>query len=765
MKTPLPRVLALALGLTFGAAASLHAAPYQMESLGRGVVALRTSGADVYVGWRQLGLDPSGVSYNVYRSANGAAAVKLNASPITNSTNFVDTTSTASSTNIYTVRPVLNGVEQTASAGFTLPANSTATGYLRVPLMQPAGGTTPSGEAYTYSPNDCSVGDLDGDGEYELVVKWDPSNSKDNSQSGYTGNVYLDAYRLNGTRLWRIDLGRNIRAGAHYTQFQVYDLDGDGRAEVAAKTAPGTVSGTGQNVLMGSDSASADYRNSSGYILSGPEYLTIFNGQTGAALATAAYVVPRGTVSAWGDSYGNRVDRFLSGIAYLDGTRPSLIMARGYYTRAAIAAWDYRNGQLTQRWLFDTGNSTSGSLAGYRGQGAHSLSIADVDADGRHEIVYGACVIDDNGAAKHTTGLGHGDALHVSDLNPSRAGLEIFMPHESPGSNGGIGSSLRDANTGARLWTTSASGDVGRGCTGDIDSRYAGYEMWASNNSNLYSASGTVIASSKPGPTNFMIWWDTDLKREFLDNVTISKWNETAFNTSTLLAASGVASNNSTKATPNLSGDILGDWREELILRETGNTALRIYVSTSVATNRLYTLMHDAQYRVAIAWQNVGYNQPPHPSFYLGSGMSAQPAATITYVGGTTPPPSSDTYQAESGTVAGGTTIDSNNAGFNGTGFANFPTTGGSLTFSNVDGNGGGTKAIQIRYALGITSSRTGNLIVNGSTTSITFQPTGAWTTWNTLAVNITLNNNSTNSIQFATTGGDLGNIDQITVP
>ncbi|WP_175414747.1 rhamnogalacturonan lyase [Nibricoccus aquaticus] len=766
MNTPRTTLLALAaFGLSLGSAAPLAAAPYQMENLGRGVVALRTSGTDVYIGWRHLGLDPSGIGYNVYRSANGATAVKLNASPITASTNFVDTTSTASATNVYTVRPVISGVEQTASAGFTLPANSTATGYLRVPLMQPAGGTTPSGEAYTYSPNDTSVGDLDGDGEYELVVKWDPSNSKDNSQSGYTGNVYLDAYRLNGTRLWRIDLGRNIRAGAHYTQFQVYDLDGDGRAEVACKTAPGTVSGTGQNVLMGSDSASADYRNSSGYILSGPEYLTIFNGQTGAALATAAYVVPRGTVGNWGDTYGNRVDRFLSGVAYLDGNRPSLIMCRGYYTRAAIAAWDYRNGALTQRWTFDTGDSTTGSLAAYRGQGAHSLSIADVDNDGKQEIIYGSCTIDDNGAGKYSTTLGHGDALHVSDMNPSRSGLEVWMVHESPSSYGNYGSEMHDASTGAILFGTSGEGaDIGRGCAGDIDSRYLGYECWASRG-GLYSASGTLISSTRPSPMNFMIWWDADLKREFLDGTTISKWNETAFNSTTLLAASGVASNNSTKSTPNLSGDILGDWREELILRETGNTALRIYISTSVATNRLYTLMHDAQYRVAIAWQNVGYNQPPHPGFYLGSGMSAQPAANITYVGGTVTPPTSDTYQAESAAIAGGTTIDSNNAGFNGTGFANLPVTGGSLTFSNVDGNGGGTKALQIRYALGAAAARTGNLTVNGSTTSITFQPTGAWTTWTTLTVNIALNNNSTNTIQFASTGGDLGNIDQITVP
>ena len=738
-------------------AVTLPAAPYQMENLGRGVVAMRTGTSSVYVGWRQLGLDPSGISYNVYRGST-----KVNASPITNSTNLVDTGATLSVANTYTVRPVLSGVEQAASAGYTLAANAPTQQYLRVPLQIPAGGTTPSGEAYTYNANDCSTADLDGDGEYDLVVKWDPTNSKDNSQSGYTGNVYLDGYKLNGTRLWRIDLGRNIRAGAHYTQFMVYDLDGDGKAEVACKTADGTRDNAGTYV----GSSSADYRSSAGYILTGPEYLTVFNGQTGVIRATVNYNPARGTVADWGDGYGNRVDRFLAGVAYVDGTRPSLIMCRGYYTRSALVAWDFRNGALTQRWIFDTGHSTTGSLAGYRTQGAHSLSVADVDSDGRQEIIYGAAVIDDNGAGKHTTGLYHGDALHVSDMNPNRAGLEIFMPHEDPGSNGGIGSSFRDANSGARLWTTTASADVGRGCAGDIDSRYAGYELWATNNSNLYTATGAVISgSTRPGPTNFMVWWDADLKRELLDGINISKWNETAYTTSNLLNAAGCSSNNSTKSTPNLSADIFGDWREEVIWRETNNSALRIYTTTIVATNRLYTLMHDAQYRVAIAWQNTAYNQPPHPGFFLGNGMAAQPAANITYVGGTVSP-TADTYQAENATLAGtGTVVESTNTGYLGTAYVNFPTTGGTLTFSNVDGNGGGAKSLEIRYANGGTAARAGNITVNGTTTSISFPTTGSWTTWATLTVSKTLNNNSTNTIQLASTGTDFANVDQLIVP
>src|SRR5262245_34472402 len=416
------------------------AAQYQVERLSRGVVAVRTSSTQVYVGWRLFGTDAAGTAFNLYRSSNGGAAQLLNGSPITASTNLVDNSAPATQANAYTVRPVVNGVEQAASAAFTLPANAPTQQYLEIPLQIPGGGTTPSGEAYTYTANDLSVGDLDGDGELEYVLKWDPTNAKDNSQSGYTGNVFIDAYELNGTRLWRIDLGRNIRAGAHYTQFQVYDFDGDGKAEVMMKTADGTRSGTGQVI----GSSTADYRNSSGYILSGPEFLTVFNGQTGAILATTNYVPARGTVGDWGDTYGNRVDRFLAGVAYLDGQRPSAIFSRGYYTRTVIVAWDWRNGALTQRWVFDS--NSAGSQ--YRGQGNHNLSIADVDQDGRQEVVFGALTVNDNGSPMYVSGLGHGDALHVGDLIPSRSGLEIWDIHEASNVDG---ADLRDARTGARI--------------------------------------------------------------------------------------------------------------------------------------------------------------------------------------------------------------------------------------------------------------------------------------------------------------------------
>src|SRR5262245_64507839 len=350
-KMTLPSLLAGV--LLAGAGLPAAAQPSLMERLGRGVVAVRSTSTDVFVGWRILGTDPSDVAFNLYRSTGGGAPVRLNAAPLTGPTHFVDATADLTQSNAYSVRPIVFGVEEPPSAAFTLPPAAPVQQYLRVPLQVPPGGTTPAGEAYTYSPNDTSTGDLDGDGEYELVVKWDPSNAKDNSQSSYTGNVFIDAYKLNGTRLWRIDLGRNIRAGAHYTQFQVYDLDGDGKAEVACKTADGTIDGAG--TVIGDPAA--DWRNSAGYVLAGPEFLTVFNGQTGAALASAPYVVPRGTVGDWGDTYGNRVDRFLAAIAYLDGKRPSLVMARGYYTRTVLAAWNWRDGALTNVWTFDTGHT------------------------------------------------------------------------------------------------------------------------------------------------------------------------------------------------------------------------------------------------------------------------------------------------------------------------------------------------------------------------------------------------------------------------
>lgn len=577
----------------------------QMESLTRGVTAVKVSNG-VYISWRLFGTDPSAISFNVYRDG-----IKITSSPVTAGTNYLD--SSGSATSKYYVCPVLEGVEQSPSE----TANALDKNYLSIPLQIPAGGTTPDGVAYTYNANDCSVGDLDGDHEYEIVLKWDPSNAKDNSQAGYTGNQYIDAYKLNGTRLWRIDLGKNIRAGAHYTQFMVYDLDGDGKAELACKTADGTIDGKGKVI----GSASADNRNSDGYILTGSEYLTIFEGTTGKALTTINYEPARGTVSSWGDKYGNRCDRYLACVAYLDGVRPSLVMCRGYYTRAVLVAYNWRDGKLTRVWTFD---SNAAGNSAYAGQGNHNLSVADVDSDGKDEIVYGACCIDDNGEGLYSTGLNHGDAMHVSDMDPSRPGLELWQCHETASAT--AGSEYRDVKTGRLIWGRSTTDDNGRALAADIDSRYNGFEMWAAATDGVYNVNGIRIATTKPS-TNFAIWWDGDLLRELLDGNKIDKWNNGS--TTRLLTVNDCSSNNSTKSTPCLSADILGDWREELVLRTSDNKALRIYITTAVTDKRIYTLMHDPQYRLSIAWQNVAYNQPPHTGFFLGYGMTQPPVPKI----------------------------------------------------------------------------------------------------------------------------------------
>jgi uncharacterized repeat protein (TIGR01451 family) len=624
-------------------AASLRAEPYLMEKLGRGLVVVRSSATEAYFGWRLLGTDPTDIGFNLYRATGGGAPVLLNGTPIVDSTNYVDAAADLLQANEYSVRPVIGGVEQAIGGSFTLPANTPVNQYLSVPLQVPPGGVTPIGQSYTYSPNDASVGDLDGDGEYEIVLKWDPSNSQDNANDGYTGNVYIDAYRMNGTRLWRIDLGRNIRAGAHYTQFMVYDLDGDGKAEIACKTADGTVDGVG--TVIGDPTA--DYRSSAGRILSGPEFLTIFNGETGAVLVTTEYVPPRGDVCLWGNDsggrpecYGNRVDRFLAAIAYLDGQRPSLVMCRGYYDRAVLAAWNWRGGALTHLWTFDSNDGTPGNNA-YRGQGNHNLSVGDIDGDGKQEIVYGAAAIDDNGTGLYSTGLGHGDALHLSDMDPDRPGLEVLQPHEVPSA---AGAEFRDARTGGLIWGVTTASDNGRGLASDIDPTHRGFEMWTAQGVGVRDRAANLISSSTP-PINFALWWDADPLREMLDQasgqpLTLSKWDWTTNTSVPMLTLTDAMTNNGTKANPSLSGDILGDWREEFIVRTTDNTALRIYTTTIPATNRMYTLMHDPQYRVSIAWQNVAYNQPPHPSFYFGDGMAAPPIPDIVTELPTTPLPS-----------------------------------------------------------------------------------------------------------------------------
>jgi rhamnogalacturonan endolyase len=465
---------------------------------------------------------------------------------------------------------------------------------------------------YSYSPGDASVADLDGDGQYEVVLKWDPSNARDNAQDGFTGNVILDAYKLDGRQLWRINLGKNIRAGAHYTQFLVYDFDGDGKAEMACKTADGTIDGIGKVV----GDSTKDYVNERGRILTGPEYLTVFSGPTGEALKTVDYIPGRGDICAWGanECKGNRVDRFLGCVAFLDGEHPSFLMGRGYYGRLTIAAWDWRSGNLTQRWFFD---SDKGHPE-YMGQGNHNLSVADIDSDGKDEIVYGSSAYDDNGEPIYSTGMGHGDAMHLSDLDPDIPGLEVWASKETSG----LGTVLHSAATGKILLQVPGEGDTGRGLAADIYPDHRGFELWSSTSKGIYSVKGVKLTDAVPS-VNFRIYWDGDLQDELLDRSYIDDWDYINHKPVRLLDASqyGGTSINGTKATPVVSADILGDWREEVIFRGKDNASLLLFTTIIPTQYRMVTPMQDPVYRMAIAWQNVVYNQPPHLGYYIGDGI------------------------------------------------------------------------------------------------------------------------------------------------
>lgn len=588
-----------------------------LERLDRGVVALPTADHQAFISWRLLADDPTDIAFHVFRQSSDGRTVQLTTNPLTTVTHFTDPNPSANAT--YVVKTVVRGKVIDEGKG---QAPLQAHPYLSIPLQTPD----------RYRPGDCSAADLDGDGAYEIIVHM-VGIGRDNAHNGLTTPPIFHAYKLDGTLLWSIYLGINIREGAHYTQFLVYDFDGDGKAELICKTADGTVDGTGQVI----GDPQADWREKPadgnldpwafrgrrfganpadsvvGHILSGPEYLTVFEGTTGKALATVNYVPDRGAPGRWGDYHGNRSERYLAGVAYLDGQHPSAVMCRGYYTRATLAAWDWRDGKLSLRWFFDSEDGTPGNLA-YSGQGAHSLSVADVDDDGCDEIIYGACVIDHDGKGLYSTGYGHGDALHCADLDPERPGLEVFMVHENIRRAGKVaGGHFRDARTGELIWGLPGTEDVGRGMTADIDPRYPGNECWSLASNGLYSAKGERITNKRPRSCNFAVWWDGDLQRELLDKNMVFKWDFEKESDYVLFQADSCTSINGTKATPNLSADLFGDWREEIILSHVNGKELRIF-STTIPTNyRFVTLMHDPQYRLAIAWQHVAYNQPPHP--------------------------------------------------------------------------------------------------------------------------------------------------------
>ena len=601
----------------------------KMENLDRGVVAVRISKDSVLVSWRYLSQDPMNAAFDVYRNGKKIARV-----PEGQSTCFMDyNPSTAKAKYEVAICSKKKSGDISQRGAWILPANAPE-GYINIPLLQPTGYKDVEGNPVEYIANDASMADLDGDGQMEIVLKWDPSNSRDNSQSGLTNNTFIDAYKLDGKHLWRIDLGKNIRSGAHYTQFMVYDLDGDGCAEVVMKTGDGTIDGKG--VVIGD--ANADYRvgvenkadeeyhamafrgenfrkdtkgRRGGFINRGPEYLTIFNGKTGAAVHTVDYVPERGDLKGWGDNYANRSERYLACVAYLDGIHPSVVMCRGYYTRTVLVAWDFDGTKLTQRWVFDSSNEEKI----YAGQGNHNLRVADVDGDGKDEITYGSMALDDDGTGLYSTNFGHGDALHVTSYYPLDDRLQVWDCHE----NKRDGSDFRDAATGQVIFQILDNSDVGRCMAADIDPNNPGLEMWSSRSNGLRNIRGEVVDSFARVPINMAVWWDDDLLREMLDHETISKYVPQEHACRPLTIMYGCQFNNGTKSNPCLQCDILGDWREEVIARTKDNQNLRIYISPLPTKYRFHTFLQDPVYRHSITTQNVAYNQPTQVGFYFGA--------------------------------------------------------------------------------------------------------------------------------------------------
>ena len=645
----------------------------QTEHLDRGVVAVRQDANHVVVSWRTLKSDSRSQAFDIYRDG-----VRLNSQPQTQGGTFYVDEWPAGKDATYEVRG--GGAD-----GRFLLRGDAPEGYIPVHLGKPEGGTTPEGRSYTYSANDASVADVDGDGQYEIILKWDPSNSRDNAHDGFTGSTIFDCYRLSGERLWRIDLGKNIRSGAHYVPFIVYDLDGDGKAELIVKTADGTIDGQGK--VLGD--ATADYRYGvaealahpldtailnqerraqeqfakmmaegqnwtqgkrpprggdqrqregmprrprfparpakEGRILDGPEYITVFNGLTGAAMATQPYIPERGELSGWGDDRGNRSERYLAAVGYLDGKHASAIFCRGYYTRTVIAAWDWDGHELRERWTFDTNNEEWKS---YVGQGNHNLRVADVDGDGCDEITYGSMAIDNDGRGLYNTGMGHGDAIHLTAFDPSTDRLQVWDCHE----NKRDGSDFRDAATGKVIFQIPSGEDVGRAMAADIDPTNPGVEMWSTASGGIRTIKGDLLAAGNRSDgnntymetrgvrlsVNFGIWWDGDLLRELLDHESVTKYNYQKKKAEMVQHFEGVQFNNGTKSNPCLSADILGDWREEVVVRDRKSDELRIYVTTIPTDSRIDCLMQDIPYRLSVATENVGYNQPPETGFYLG---------------------------------------------------------------------------------------------------------------------------------------------------
>ena len=601
---------ALALLVSMGANAQRFT-----DKLDRGLVAVKTT-KGVYCSWRIQADEYYDVKYNLYRDGT-----KVNAEPLDVS-NFTDTSGSESSQ--YTVKAVLNGVEQQASKAATVFKSN----YKEIKIKHDA-----SLKA-TYEPNDACCADVDGDGEVEILMKF---NNKEEAEQLYPKNgptidgvatkeySMLACLKQDGTVLWWVNCGPNMGDFQNNEQNIVgYDWDMDGKAEVVMRLeegstvhmADGTTYTIGANGKNGS--SWTNYREPKGsgsvewFTHYGKEFLWYCEGATGKPYQCIEFPLKRledgetDLKAAWGDGYGHRSSKYFFGAPYLDGKHPSIFLGRGIYTRHKFIAYDVdpKNHDLKVRWKWT--NNQPGSP--WYGQGYHNYIVADVDWDGRDEIVWGSMVIDDNGKGLSTTGLGHGDSQHIGDFNPYIHGQEMFACNEDNPSN-----NYRDATTSKIYYRKTDTNDDGRCLAGNFYNDFPGAVGHSAHDTPISTVTNEHVNTNTNGLSmNFRIYWDGDLLEECFNNTEVTKPG-----VGTIATFLGAYSNNSTKATPCYQGDIFGDWREEVIERTADNN-IRIYTTNEPTKWRNYSLWYDHQYRNGMVWQPCGYNQPPHASYFLG---------------------------------------------------------------------------------------------------------------------------------------------------